>query len=228
MGLEEKAKKYLEIGTAAGCTANGQTSAGELRITGVSLTPEGVRADLVVKESRFLEKNGHKWPIRSGNEPDEVENCLHCGVSYTGTGPIMSDPCMPNLTIRSAPTTSNNIYSDLNYVGPAIMGYAVPFPETAVTSGTEWTWIDSRTGDPLSTEQADDEEDTNYIEDLLIKVFRWISGLGNCPPELDKLLAEFKDDINSSHQGTRQKALGKAVAQTLLWVLGELDEDEQK
>lgn len=69
----------------------------------------------------------------------------------------------------------------------------------------------------------------NDIEDLLIKVFRWISGSGDCPQELDKLLAEFKDDVNSSHQGTRQKALGKAVAQTLLWVLGELDEeDEQK
>lgn len=43
---------------------------------------------------RTCEMNGHLWHIRSGNEPDEVEHCVHCHESYaSGSFPGTSRQC---------------------------------------------------------------------------------------------------------------------------------------
>jgi hypothetical protein len=44
-------------------------------------------------QPQHLDMGGHRFPVRSGNEPDEAACCLYCGVSYAGTGPTMADPC---------------------------------------------------------------------------------------------------------------------------------------
>jgi hypothetical protein len=47
-----------------------------------------------LSSARGLEHNGHLFPLRGmQSEPDEAANCLRCGVSYAGTGPLMRDPC---------------------------------------------------------------------------------------------------------------------------------------
>lgn len=115
----------------------------------VALLLEIARRWLLTKLSasgpaRTCEMNGHLWHIRSGNEPDEVEHCVHCHESYaSGSFPGTSRQCSRAPQVAVAPRRTLEEFGRETFSPEFLAASYIELQRTEIIAeGYDRCWVD--------------------------------------------------------------------------------------